>query len=353
MTTVAQTVIRAPAPAKLNLFLHVLGQRADGYHLLQTAFTLVDWQDELCFKRRDDGQIIRLNDMPGVAPEEDLVVRAARLLQAHTGTHLGAEIHVDKQLPSGAGLGGGSSDAATTLMALNYLWQTGLSDAELAELGVQLGADVPVFIFGQDAFAQGIGEELQALNLVPQAYVLIQPDLAIPTPAIFKSPQLKRDTAEQSFAQVEQGLQSMQAVNQELKQGLQSRQAINQALEQGQGSPQQVLGIPKEQSRTLSTSLNIRYYGHNDLEKVALLLYPALQHLVHALHQQGWPVRMTGSGSCFFLPVKDIQQAHEVALQVRSWADTWQTQSADHLAIKYVQVCQSLQAHPIKALLGV
>ena len=338
MTTVAQTVIRAPAPAKLNLFLHVLGQRADGYHLLQTAFTLVDWQDELCFKRRDDGQIMRLNDMPGVAPEEDLVVRAARLLQTHTGTHLGAEIHVDKQLPSGAGLGGGSSDAATTLMSLNYLWQTGLSDAELAELGVQLGADVPVFIFGQDAFAQGIGEELQALNLVPQAYVLIQPDLVIPTPAIFKAPQLKRDTVEQSFAQVEQGLQS--------------RQAINQALEQGQGSPQQVLGVPNEQSRTLSASLNIRYYGHNDLEKVALLLYPALQHLVHALHQQGWPVRMTGSGSCFFLPVKDIQQAHEVALQVRSWADTWQTQSADHLAIKYVQVCQSLQAHPIKALLG-
>ena len=281
---------------------------------------------------------MRLNDMPGVAPEEDLVVRAARLLQTHTGTHLGAEIHVDKQLPSGAGLGGGSSDAATTLMSLNYLWQTGLSDAELAELGVQLGADVPVFIFGQDAFAQGIGEELQALNLVPQAYVLIQPDLAIPTPAIFKAPQLKRDTVEQSFAQVEQGLQS--------------RQAINQALEQGQGSPQQVLGVPNEQSRTLSASLNIRYYGHNDLEKVALLLYPALQHLVHALHQQGWPVRMTGSGSCFFLPVKDIQQAHEVALQVRSWADTWQTQSADHLAIKYVQVCQSLQAHPIKALLG-
>ena len=267
MTTVAQTVIRAPAPAKLNLFLHVLGQRADGYHLLQTAFTLVDWQDELCFKRRDDGQIMRLNDMPGVAPEEDLVVRAARLLQTHTGTHLGAEIHVDKQLPSGAGLGGGSSDAATTLMSLNYLWQTGLSDAELAELGVQLGADVPVFIFGQDAFAQGIGEELQALNLVPQAYVLIQPDLAIPTPAIFKAPQLKRDTVEQSFAQVEQGLQS--------------RQAINQALEQGQGSPQQVLGVPNEQSRTLSASLNIRYYGHNDLEKVALLLYPALQYLFH------------------------------------------------------------------------
>ena len=337
------TSLQVPAPAKLNLFLHVVGRRADGYHLLQTAFTLVDWQDQLSFQRRDDAQIVRLSDMPGVAPEEDLVVRAARLLQAHTGSHFGADIHIDKQLPSGAGLGGGSSDAASTLMALNYLWQTGLNNHELAALGLQLGADVPFFIFGQDAFAQGIGEQFQALTLAPQAYVLLQPDLSIPTPSIFKSPQLKRDTLEQSFAQVEQGLQIAQFRTQ------QSECVVN-ALR----SHEPKSGEPKsdEPKSVEQTELRTRYYGHNDLEKVALLLYPSLNTLVQACHQQGWPVRMTGSGSCFFLPVSDVQKAHDLASQIRAWADTWQMQSADHLAIKYVQVCQSLQEHPIKALLG-
>src|SRR5690606_33248925 len=149
-------LIACPAPAKLNLFLHVVGRRADGYHLLQTAFRLLDWGDTLDFALRTDGCIRRANDVPGVAEADDLVVRAARLLQAHTGSALGADITVHKVLPMGGGLGGGSSDAATTLVALNRLWATGLSRAELQTLGLALGADVPVFVFGRDAFAEGV-----------------------------------------------------------------------------------------------------------------------------------------------------------------------------------------------------
>lgn len=326
--------LRVPAPAKLNLFLHVVGQRADGYHLLQTAFTLVDWQDELVFESRQDSQIHRVSNLTGVAAEDDLVVRAARLLQKHTGTSLGANIHVDKHLPSGAGLGGGSSDAATTLMALNYLWSTGLEDEELAALGVQLGADVPVFIFGQDAFAQGIGEQLQVIELKPQAYVLIQPDLEIPTPVIFKAPQLKRDTPAQDYESVLQGLQNVQA-------------CIEDAVK-GRVNVEQVAEGDERTEECKGSSL---YYGQNDLEAVALALYPSLKCLVDALHQAGWPVRMTGSGSCFFLPLATQEQAQAVATQIRTWAMAWQQRSCENLAIKCVHACKSVNRHPIKALL--
>lgn len=339
---VIEASLRAPAPAKLNLFLHVVGQRADGYHLLQTAFTLVDWQDELIFERRQDGQIHRLSNIEGVAAEEDLVVRAARLLQKHTGTSFGATIHVDKHLPSGAGLGGGSSDAATTLMALNYLWGTGLDDGELAALGVQLGADVPVFIFGQDAFAQGIGEQLQAIELKPQAYVLIQPDLEIPTPVIFKAPQLKRDTPVQDYASVVQGLHNVQACLEDVET---DKLCVNieQVAEEGE--------CAQVGERTVVCKSNSLYYGQNDLEAVALALYPSLKSLVDALHQQGWPVRMTGSGSCFFLPVATREQAQAVATQIRDWAMIWQKSSSNNLVIKHVQACNSVKQHPIKALI--
>ena len=157
------------APAKLNLFLHVTGRRADGYHLLQTAFQLIDHGDTLHFTVRDDARIERTTELAGVPADSDLVVRAARLLQAaaaskYPGRRHGADIAVEKRLPMGGGLGGGSSDAATTLMALNHLWQTGLTRAELMALGLQLGADVPFFIFGHNAFAEGIGEEMQAVE---------------------------------------------------------------------------------------------------------------------------------------------------------------------------------------------
>ena len=183
-----------PAPAKLNLFLHVVGRRADGYHLLQSAFALIDAADRLRFAVRDDGAIRRVSELAGVPPESDLVVRAARLLQAETGTRLGADIEVEKNLPMGGGVGGGSSDAATTLLALNRLWGTGLDRAALRALGARLGADVPFFVFGRNAWVEGVGDRLTALDLPPAWYLVLVPPVAVPTAAVFAAPELTRDT---------------------------------------------------------------------------------------------------------------------------------------------------------------
>ncbi len=157
--------LSCPAPAKLNLFLHVVGRRPDGYHLLQTLFRFIDLHDTLHFSLRDDGEIRRTNILEGVPEAQDLCVRAARLLQSETGCGLGVDITIEKHIPMGGGLGGGSSDAATTLIALNRLWSLGLTRARLMELGLRLGADVPVFMFGENAFAEGVGEQLQAYPL--------------------------------------------------------------------------------------------------------------------------------------------------------------------------------------------
>ena len=182
-----------PAPAKINLFLHITGQRADGFHLLQTVFQFLDFGDELQFTPRDDGQIIRTSELEGVAPEQDLVVRAARLLQSHVGTNQGVEIQLVKKLPMGGGLGGGSSDAATTLVALNQLWQLSLSWDELAGLGLQLGADVPVFVHGQAAWAEGVGEKLEPINLPEFWFIVLIPPINVSTANVFSNPQLRRD----------------------------------------------------------------------------------------------------------------------------------------------------------------
>jgi 4-diphosphocytidyl-2-C-methyl-D-erythritol kinase len=194
MSSPSERSLTCPAPAKLNLFLHVVGRRSDGYHLLQTLFRFLDWGDTLRLALRADGAIVRVSDLPGVPAEQDLVVRAARLLQAETGCRLGVEVSVDKQLPLGGGLGGGSSDAATTLIALNRLWSLGLSRAALQDLGLRLGADVPAFVFGRTAFAQGIGEKLQAVSLPPAWYVVLQPAAVVSTAAIFAAPELTRDS---------------------------------------------------------------------------------------------------------------------------------------------------------------
>jgi len=183
-----------PAPAKLNLFLHIVGRRPDGYHLLQSVFRFIDFGDELGFDIRDDGQIHHLNPIPGIEPESDLCVRAARLLQKHSGSSKGANIDLIKRLPMGGGLGGGSSDAATTLIALNHLWQTGLSRIELQQLGLSLGADVPVFVFGQSAFAEGIGEILSPIELENPWYVVLTPPVHVSTPEVFRDEGLTRDT---------------------------------------------------------------------------------------------------------------------------------------------------------------
>jgi 4-diphosphocytidyl-2-C-methyl-D-erythritol kinase len=181
------------APAKINLFLHVVGQRQDGYHLLQSVFSLIDLTDQVLLRTRDDGQIFRLNSLDGIPPESDLVIRAARLLQKKTGVSLGADIDLIKRIPMGAGLGGGSSDAASTLIGLNFLWKTGLDRSTLAKIGLELGADVPFFIHGKNAFVEGIGEDITPVKLPEANYLLVFPGVGIPTQTIFQDPSLTRN----------------------------------------------------------------------------------------------------------------------------------------------------------------
>lgn len=183
-----------PAPGKLNLMLRVVGRRPDGYHLLRTVFRLIDYGDTLRLRVREDGAVRRVNEVPGVAAEDDLSVRAALLLKGASGTRLGVDIELDKRLPLGGGLGGGSSDAATTLLALNRLWRLGLARSRLQDLALALGADVPVFVFGESAFAEGVGEILTPLSLPPAWYVVLTPPVAVATAAIFAHPALKRDS---------------------------------------------------------------------------------------------------------------------------------------------------------------
>lgn len=183
-----------PAPAKLNLFLHIVGRRADGYHLLQTVFQLLDWGDTVRVRIRTDGDISRALALPGIAAETDLTLRAARALRERAGTPLGADIAVEKRVPMGAGLGGGSSDAATVLVALNELWGTELSQDALAEIGLSLGADVPVFVRGHSAWAEGVGETLAPVQLPPRTFVILDPRVHVSTAALFQAPELTRNS---------------------------------------------------------------------------------------------------------------------------------------------------------------
>ncbi|AWH24335.1 4-(cytidine 5'-diphospho)-2-C-methyl-D-erythritol kinase [Stenotrophomonas sp. YAU14D1_LEIMI4_1] len=184
-----------PAPAKLNLFLHITGRRADGYHELQTVFRLLDWGDRIGLRLREDGQVRREGDgLAGVAEDQDLAVRAARLLKSAANVAQGADIIVEKWVPAGGGFGGGSSDAATVLVVLNRLWQAGLDEDALAALGLQLGADVPVFVRGRNAWAEGVGERLQPIALPAAWYVIAEPGVHVPTPALFADPDLTRDS---------------------------------------------------------------------------------------------------------------------------------------------------------------
>jgi 4-diphosphocytidyl-2-C-methyl-D-erythritol kinase len=274
-----------PAPAKINLFLHVTGRRPDGYHLLQTAFRMLDHGDTLSFERRMDGKIVRVNDIPGVPAESDLVIRAARLLRERTGCTLGANIRVDKRLPMGGGLGGGSSDAASTLLALNRLWQLGCSRHELQAWSLQLGADVPFFIFGETAWAEGVGEQLQPLTLPPAWYVVVEPQVSVPTLEIFRSKDLTRDT------------------------------------------PMLIMpGFAAEQ-----TNAYLEKTGRNDLQKVACRLYPEVQGALDALGKFGTSgkARMSGSGACVFLPCESEPQAKRVVEAVKSEWHVWHAPSLD------------------------
>ncbi|CAK0781467.1 4-(cytidine 5'-diphospho)-2-C-methyl-D-erythritol kinase [Gammaproteobacteria bacterium] len=189
-----------PAPAKLNLMLKILGRRADGYHRLQSVFQFLDWGDEIFLRPRDDGEIHRLSDLPDVPPEQDLTVRAARLLKAVCGCRSGVDILVHKRLPMGGGLGGGSSDAATVLVALNHLWSLGMSREVLATLGLTLGADVPVFVQGRAAWAEGIGEQLTFFEPETPWYLVLVPPCPVSTAAVFQHPELTRDATPTTIA---------------------------------------------------------------------------------------------------------------------------------------------------------
>ena len=251
-----------PAPAKLNLFLHVVGRRADGYHLLQSVFRFVDYGDTVWLGRRTDGEIHRLVALAGVPEDQDLTVRAARLLQHETGCREGVDIRLDKRLPQGGGLGGGSSDAATVLLALNQLWGLNLPRQRLQEIALQLGADVPVFVFGQNAFAEGVGEILTPISLQPAWYVVLTPLVQVATAAVFATQELTRDTHPIKIADFLAGL------------------------------------------------------GRNDLQPVVTRSYPevarSLAWLASYASQYGGEARMTGSGACVFLAVPGEADARKV-----------------------------------------
>lgn len=254
---------RYPAPAKLNLNLHIVGRRANGYHELESIFTLIDWCDTLCITPRHDGQIILHTPTQGVEPKDDLTVRATQLLQLVSGNlKNGADIWLEKKLPMGGGLGGGSSDAATVLMVLNHLWQCQLSTTKLIELGVQLGADVPFFLFGQTAFARGIGEQLQTIDVPEQWYLIAHPDAHVATAPIFAHPDLPRNTPR----------------------------------------------CPEPSFTTLQPF-------HNDMQTVVMALYPAVKQVFQQLQAFGEPI-MTGSGACVFLRFDNQQAAQEVAFRL-------------------------------------
>jgi len=252
-----------PAPAKINLFLHVTGRRADGYHELQTLFQLLDWGDEISIRVTADGEIDREPADYPVSREDDLVVRAARALQRHTNGTRGAVIGVHKKVPLGSGLGGGSSDAATVLLALNHLWGCGLDLASLADLAVRLGADVPLFVRGHTALATGIGDRLEPVELGRRHYVLVFPGLSIATATVFADPDLPRNSAPLSLAEALSGK------------------------------------------------------GHNDCEFVVRQRYPEMATALVTLARWGRPV-MTGTGSAIFIVMDSEDQAMSAAREIKS-----------------------------------
>jgi 4-diphosphocytidyl-2-C-methyl-D-erythritol kinase len=258
-----------PAPAKLNLFLHVTGRRPDGYHELQTLFQIIDLCDTVMIRVGDDGRIERPSGPVGVDPDSDLTVRAAKALQAATGCRMGASIRIAKRIPMGGGLGGGSSDAATVLLALNHLWRCGLSIDDLARLGLPLGADVPVFVRGSSAWAEGVGERLEPVELPERWYVVIHPGVAVPTKDVFQSPELTRNTP-----------------------------VITIRAFFGPGG--------------LAGS-------RNDCEPVVRALYPEVADALSWLEKFA-PARLTGTGSCIFAAFGSAIEAERVAARA---PDRW------------------------------
>ncbi len=275
-------LVDCAAPAKLNLFLHVIGRRDDGYHLLQSVFQLIDLHDTLHFRLRQDQAIVRSTEIDGVAAEQDLTVRAARLLQTEARARgldvAGVEIAIEKRLPMGGGIGGGSSNAATTLIALNQLWGTGLSRAELMRLGLALGADVPFFLGGGNAFVEGVGEQLTPIQTPERWFVLIHPGVSVPTPLIFQSPELTRDSKVVKIADFSDRLPG---------------------------------------------------FGRNDLQAVAARAFPPVADALDWLSHRA-DARMTGSGAGVFASFASESDAAATLQQV---PDSWRAWKAKALAL--------------------
>ena len=288
-----------PAPAKLNLFLHVVGKRPDGYHLLQSIFALIDWADTLHFERRDDGALHR-HDSGDALPPDDLCLRAARALQAQSGCSLGADIHIEKRLPAGAGMGGGSSDAASTLLALNRMWGLNWPLSKLLPLGLSLGADVPFFLGGTHAFVEGIGDVLHPMSLPEQCFAVVKPQQSIATKDIFSSPHLARSNSV----------------------------AI-------------VAGFPAHNGSELSGGTQQGFnpgFGRNDLQPAAEALSPEVGQALQILQSKFGNGRMTGSGSAVFARVDGKEGANCQSMTF-----------AEGLASGWVaRMCRSLEVHPLR-----
>jgi 4-diphosphocytidyl-2-C-methyl-D-erythritol kinase len=283
-----------PAPAKLNLFLHVVGRRTDGYHLLQSLFVLIDWADTLHFERRTDGRLQR-HDLGAALPADDLCLRAARLLQSAGGVSLGADIHIDKQVPTGAGLGGGSSDAATTLLALNRLWGLRWPRQRLSSLAAQLGADVPFFVGGDNALVEGVGERLQAVAWPRQWYAVLKPAASLATSAVFAHPDLVRDT-----------------------------------------EPVILPGSFEDADRLAEWTSWVWAQGRNDLQPVAVAQCPEVAQAARWLEARFGNSRMTGSGSAVF--ARAGTGDHPLAtLSAQELAPGWEG-----------RLCRGLERHPLR-----
>jgi len=256
------------APAKINLFLHITGQRADGYHTLQSVFQLLDFYDKIHLKVTKNGEIKRINDLKDVPESQDLCALAARALQNETGCKLGCDYYVEKRIPMGGGLGGGSSDAATVLLALNNLWQLNLSRKQLMQIGLKLGADVPIFVFGQNAWAEGVGEILTPISLTEQIYVVLTPQVHVSTAQVFANSTLTKDTKPLKIADF---------------------------------------------SRCVNSS-EFSSLFKNDLEKVVCEEFPTVASTLKWLNQYG-QARMSGSGASVFVAVNSQNKANEILAQ--------------------------------------